>query len=522
VKTVRKVTRIDGNNALQAFKPKVRVAAYCRVSTDSDEQMASLEAQKDHYESYIKANPDWEFAGIYYDEGISGTKKENRTGLLRLLEDCEKKKIDFIITKSVSRFARNTTDCIEMVRKLTDLGVFIYFEKENINTQRMEGELVLTILSSLAENESLSIAENSKWSIRCRFQNGTYKIAYPPYGYDYMDGKLFINKEQAEIVKRIFSEALAGKGTQKIADGLNLDKIPTKRGSHWTATTIRGILTNEKYTGDVLLQKTYTDSRFNKRTNYGEKNRYLIENHHEAIISHEMFEAVEAALNQRAKEKGIEKRNDKYQNRYSFSGKIICSECGSTFKRRIHSSGTKKYVAWCCSKHLKQITECSMQFIRDEDIKTAFVTMINKLIFGRKLILQPLLDALRGMSNSDNLSRIHELEKQIEKNAEQRELLVKLMAKGYLEAALFNRENNELQMEADSYMGQKEALIHALNGELSKVQEVSNLIKFTNKAEMINTFNEQIFNEHIEKIIVFSRVEIGFVLKCGITLRERM
>lgn len=148
---MRKVTRIDGNNALQAFKPKVRVAAYCRVSTDSDEQMASLEAQKDHYESYIKANPDWQFAGIYYDEGISGTKKENRTGLLRLLEDCENKKIDFIITKSVSRFARNTTDCIEMVRKLTDLGVFIYFEKENINTQRMEGELVLTILSSLAE-----------------------------------------------------------------------------------------------------------------------------------------------------------------------------------------------------------------------------------------------------------------------------------------------------------------------------------------------------------------------------------
>jgi site-specific DNA recombinase len=163
-----------------------------------------------------------------------------------------------------------------------------------------------------------------------------------------------------------------------------------------------------------------------------------------------------------------------------------------------------------------------MQFIRDEDIKTAFVTMINKLIFGRKLILQPLLDALRGMSNSDNLSRIQELVKQIEKNAEQRELLVKLMAKGYLEPALFNRENNELQMEADNYMGQKEALIHALNGELSKVQEVSNLIKFTNKAEMINTFNEQIFNDHIEKIIVYSRVEIGFVLKCGITLRERM
>lgn len=519
---MKKITKIEGNKVASIIKPKLRVAAYCRVSTGSDEQLVSLQAQKSHYETYIKANPEWEYVGLYYDEGISGTKKENRTELLRMLSDCENKKIDLIITKSISRFARNTTDCLEMVRKLLDLGIYIYFEKENINTQSMESELMLSILSGLAESESISISENNKWAIQRRFQNGTFKISYPPYGYDNIDGQMEVNPEQAEIVKYIFAEVLSGKGTQKIADDLNQKGIPSKRGGRWTATTIRGILKNEKYTGDVILQKTYTDSRFNKRTNYGEKNRYLIENHHEAIISHEVFEAVEAALNQRAKEKGIEKRNDKYQNRYSFSGKIICSECGSTFKRRIHSSSTRKYVAWCCSKHLKQITECSMQFIRDEDIKTAFVTMINKLIFGRKLILQPLLDALRGMSNSDNLSRIQELEKQIEKNAEQRELLVKLMAKGYLEPALFNRENNELQMEADNYIGQKEALIHALNGELSKVQEVSNLIKFTNKAEMINTFSEQIFNDYVEKIIVYSRVEIGFVLKCGITLRERM
>jgi site-specific DNA recombinase len=378
VKTVRKVTRIDGNNALQAFKPKVRVAAYCRVSTDSDEQMASLEAQKDHYESYIKTNPDWEFAGIYYDEGISGTKKENRTGLLRLLADCENKKIDFIITKSVSRFARNTTDCIEMVRKLTDLGVFIYFEKENINTQRMEGELVLTILSSLAENESLSIAENSKWSIRRRFQNGTYKISYPPYGYDYVDGKLFINKEQAEIVKRIFSEALDGKGTQIIADGLNSDKIPTKRGSHWTATTIRGILSNEKYTGDVLLQKTYTDENFKRHYNHGEKDQYMIKDHHEAIISHEVFEAAQEILKQRGKEKGVIKGSSKYQNRYLFSGKIKCAECGSNFKRRIHGSGDRKYIAWCCTKHIKDASACSMKFVREDAIHQGHITMLFK------------------------------------------------------------------------------------------------------------------------------------------------
>jgi DNA invertase Pin-like site-specific DNA recombinase len=439
-----------------------------------------------------------------------------------MLSECETGVIDLIITKSISRFARNTTDCLEMVRKLIDLGVHIYFEKENIHTGSMESELMLSILSGLAESESVSISENAKWAIQRRFQNGTFKISYPPYGYENIDGQMVVNTKQAEVVRYIFAEALSGKGTQKIADGLNQRDIPTKRGGHWTSTTIRGILKNEKYTGDIILQKTYTDFQFNKRTNNGEKNKYLIENHHEAIISHEVFETVEAALSQRAKEKGIEKNNNKYQNRYSFSGKIICSECGSTFKRRIHSCGARKYVAWCCSRHLKQITECSMQFIRDEDIKTAFVTMMNKLIYGRKIILKPLLDTLREMGKSDNLSRIQELEKLIEKKAEQNELLVKLMAKGYLEPALFNRESNELQMELENYVEQKEALIQAVNGELSKVQEVSNLMKFTNKAEMIDSFDDQLFTEYVERIVVFSRTEIGFMLKCGITLRERI
>jgi site-specific DNA recombinase len=523
VKTVRKVTRIDGNNALQAFKPKVRVAAYCRVSTDIDEQMASLEAQKDHYESYIKANPDWEFAGIYYDEGISGTKKENRTGLLRLLADCENKKIDFIITKSVSRFARNTTDCIEMVRKLTDLGVFIYFEKENINTQRMEGELVLTILSSLAENESLSIAENSKWSIRRRFQNGTYKISYPPYGYDYVDGKLFINKEQAEIIKRIFSEALDGKGTQKIADGLNSDKIPTKRGSHWTATTIRGILSNEKYTGDVLLQKTYTDENFKRHYNRGEKDQYMIKDHHEAIISHEEFEAAQEILKQRGKEKGVIKGSSKYQKRYPFSGKIKCAECDSSFKRRIHGSGDRKYIAWCCTKHIKDASSCSMKFIREDAIHQAFVVMINKLIFGHKFILRPLLQSLKKTNYSDNITKIQEMGAKIKENTERVQVIMGLMAKGYLEPALFNTQKNELLKEAVLLKEQKEAIKRAIDGSVTALDEVEKLLKFATKAEkQIDAFDIEIFEDFIEEIIVFSQEEIGFKMKCGLNLRERL
>lgn len=261
---MKTVTKIGDQLVFPTPKHKLRVAAYCRVSTDSEEQLVSLATQRKHYESYITANPDWEFAGIYYDEGITGTKKEKRPALLRLIDDCEHKKIDFIVTKSISRFARNTTDCLELVRKLLEHTVYIYFEKENLNTGSMESELMLSILSGLAENESVSIAENSTWAIQRRFQNGTFKLAYAPYGYDVIEGKLVLQPEQATIVKAMFDQTLAGIGTDAIAKELNAKEIPAKRGTHWTATTIRGILKNENYTGDAIFQKTYTDSHFNR------------------------------------------------------------------------------------------------------------------------------------------------------------------------------------------------------------------------------------------------------------------
>ena len=246
---------------------------------------------------------EWEYVGLYYDEGITGTKKDVRAGLLSMIADCEDGKIEFIITKSISRFARNTTDCLEMVRKLTDLGISIFFEKENINTGSMESELMLSILSSLAESESVSISENSKWSVQKRFQNGTFIIAYPPYGYDNDNGTMVIVPEQAEIVKEIFAACLAGKGTHAIAKELNARGIKTKKNGKWGAGAINAILTNEKYTGDVIFQKTYSDSNFNRHINYGERDRFLCENHHEPIISHEEFEKVRMVLDQRAMEK---------------------------------------------------------------------------------------------------------------------------------------------------------------------------------------------------------------------------
>lgn len=518
---MKKVTKIAQNTADLTELTKLRVAAYCRVSTDSDEQLESLDTQIKHYESYINANPEWEFAGLYYDEGITGTKKEKRPELLRMIADCEDRKIDLIVTKSISRFARNTTDCLELVRKLLDLDVFIYFEKENINTGSMESELMLSILSGLAESESVSISENSKWSIKRRFQNGTYKISYPPYGYDNVDGEMVINKSQAKIVRFIFAEILSGKGTQKIANELNRRKIPTKKGGRWTSTTIRGMVSNEKYTGDAIFQKTYTDEYFNRHNNNGEKDQYLIRNHHEPIISHEDFEAAQDIIDQHGKEKGLEKQNTKYQNRYPFSGKIICGRCGGTFKRRSHSSGRHR-IAWCCSTHIADIKKCSMKYVPESEIEYAFVTMMNKLIFGHEFVLKPLLISLRGMSSDETLDNIHALDKKLEENTEQRNVLVGLMTKGYLEPAVYNKSNNELLQEAERLHRQKESITRFLNNDFQNLSEVSALLQYATKASILKGFDGDTFKRFVERVVVYSRSEIGFELKCGITLKERL
>ena len=240
---MKRITKIEASAAAPERR-MLRTVAYCRVSTGTDEQLVSLEAQKAHYEDIIRANPEWEYAGLYYDEGISGTKKENRHGLQELMKDCMDGKVDFIITKSISRFARNTTDCLEMVRSLKDRGISIYFEKENINTGKMEGELLLSVMSGFAAEESKSLSENVSWGVQKRFREGTFIIGYPPFGYKNVDRKMVVVPEEAQTVKEIFAAHLSGKGTHAIAKDLNDRGIPSRKSGHWTATTVRSILTN--------------------------------------------------------------------------------------------------------------------------------------------------------------------------------------------------------------------------------------------------------------------------------------
>ena len=274
------------------------------------------------------------------------------------------------------------------------------------------------------------------------------------------------------------------------------------------------------HTGDCIFQKTYTDSNFNRHKNDGHLDQYYVPDHHEAIISHEDFEAAAALIEQRASEKGIKKGNAKYQQRYAFSSRIICGECGSTFRRRIHSSTYGKYAAWVCNTHLEDTSKCSMLYIRDDDLKLAFTTMINKLVYCHKLVLKPYLKALQENTGDASLLNIQQLEILLEQNTEQRETLHKLMGQGYIDQILYTQENNALLSQAGEYRNQIELLNRSQSLDATKVYETERLLHFCERGEMQLEYSEELFELFVDHIEVYSRQKIGFALHCGLILKE--
>lgn len=365
------------------------MAAYCRVSTDREEQLLSYENQLRYYKNYIESNPNFEFAGIYADEGITATNTKKRDNFNRMIADCRNGKIDRIITKSISRFARNTLDCLNYVRELKALGIGINFEKEGINTLESSGEVLLTILSSLAQDESRSISENTRWGLRRRYENGEYGIATKRFmGYDRdSDGKLVVNKKQAKVIKRIYDEYLSGKTVDYIKRILEREKIPKWDGTYkWQATTIQSILINEKYKGDAELQKGHTVDFLTKKRekNNGELQKFYIEEDHEAIISPEIWECVQLEMERRK-----QYTKDHYLKAYSartennpFFGKIICGECGRAFGRKTWSNKDTIRKVWQCNGRyeVKGIQGCNNRHIEESALEQIFIIAWNTII----------------------------------------------------------------------------------------------------------------------------------------------
>ena len=503
--------------AQPAEKKKLRVAAYCRVSTDNDDQRESLETQKAHYEAWIRLHSEWECAGIFYDFGITGTKADVRDGLQALLYECRIGRIDYVLSKSVSRFSRNTTDCLALVRELLSYNVPIYFEKEKLDTGSMETELVLAILSSLAQEESASISKNVKWGNQKRIKNGRYRAGTAPYGYTFdSDGNYAIIPEEADIVRFIFESVVSGMGVHKIGKELDSRGVQTRRGGKWSTTTIMGILNNEKYVGDVRYNKTYTDENFRRHRNKGAVDSPEMKGHHEAIISRKIYATAHEVLEQRLRERGIRREDEKYQRRYNFSSKIICGACGSTFKRQVITSG----ISWCCKKHIADKDNCSMKFIHEEAFQSAFITMLNKLIFTRKILLRPYYNALRVAGSDENLQRIMSLKESIQKNSDRKCELKKLRVKGIIDAVMYTQELNRIEKQNEESRREIQNLGNIESGLM--LRETEKLLHFIDTAETQDTYNEELFISFVDSIIVYSRDSVGFKLKCGLTLKEAL
>ncbi|KLU64486.1 transposon Tn3 resolvase [Desulfosporosinus acididurans] len=493
---------------------KLRVCAYARVSTDNEEQLSSYQAQVEHYTSYIQNNPVWEFVQVFSDEGISGTNTKKREGFNRMIDECMAGKIDMVITKSISRFARNTLDTLKYVRQLKEKGVAIFFEKENVNTLDSKGEFLITLLGSLAQEESSNLSQITKMGISYRFQEGKVLVNHNKFlGYTKDDqGQLVIVPEEAGVVRRIYREFLDGKSPYKIASILQKDGIKTgSGGSRWYDSTVIGILKNVKYMGDALLQKTYTIDFLTKKRvkNTGHAAQYYVEDSHEAIISKEEFAAVQAEFERRGNLRGYSRSGkSSFTSEYPFSGKLFCQNCGSKFRRQAWGSGkNRKYVWRCINREINGVESCGMKSIREKDLEKAFVRAINKVISRKEaFLLEETGDCVVGTEEID--AKLEEL---------QQKLLTVLRSLG-----TDNEKYAKVVGEIETLRGHKVGLKNVEAEESwrkSKLEEFKAYMDATD-GKPLDRFDGDLFRRLVEKAKVLSIVEVVFVFKAWIEVRE--
>ena len=504
-----------------ASRAKRKVAGYARVSTDQEEQLSSYEAQLDYYTSLIRGHEDWQFAGMYSDEGITGTSVKKREGFQNMVADALAGKIDLIITKSVSRFARNTVDSLTTIRKLKEKGIECYFEKENIWTFDGKGELLITIMSSLAQEESRSISENCTWGQRKRFSDGKVSVAYSRFlGYDKgPDGKMVINPQEAETVTKIYRLFLEGLTPYGICSRLQADgDLSPSHDTKWNATTIRRILSNEKYKGDALLQKTYTVDYLTKKTkvNKGEIPQYYVEGDHEAIIDPVIFDRVQIELEKRRSGK------NRHSGVHDFSGKIKCGECGSWYGSKVwHSTDAYRKVIWRCNHKYNGGEKCSTPHLTDDEIKTAFVSAANKALADKAVVIE----TFRLIQ--DSVLDISALEKEQNELTEELSIVTGLIQDGIYKNAHvaqnqsdYNREYETLTSRyntAKSRLDEVESEIHDKNSRRKSIEHYLSLLE--EQQDAITEFDTRLWHDMVNFVTVNSKDDIRFTMNDGTEIR---
>ncbi|HGC6886272.1 TPA: recombinase family protein [Streptococcus agalactiae] len=491
---------------------KRRVAGYARVSTDHEVQATSYESQMRYYSEYINGREDWEFVKMYSDEGISGTNTKLRTGFKSMVEDALDGKIDLIITKSVSRFARNTVDSLTTVRQLKEVGVEIYFEKENIWTLDSKGELLITIMSSLAQEESRSISENVTWGLRKQFAEGKVHFPYTNVlGFKAgEDGAIVVDQDEAKTVRYIFQQALIGKSPYHIAKDLTEQVIPSPSGkSHWNATTIKRMLRNEKYKGDALLQKTYTTDFLTKKKNInrGELPQYYVENNHEAIVDRETFDAVQQVLENKGRKSSTT----------IFSSKLVCGDCGHFFGSKVwHSTSKYRRVIYQCNEKYKGISKCSTPHVTEEEVIQWFISAVNQVLDNRIEVI----DNLYVLLSIGNLEVIDEQIKVLETEAE---VVSQLVANLVSENAIIRQDQDKYLKKYNQLTSKYEGIVQDIESlELQRMQkskrnkELQDFIGTLEKlGKVLTDFDELLWESLVESVMINEDKGAKFKFKNG-------
>jgi DNA invertase Pin-like site-specific DNA recombinase len=494
-----------------------RVAAYARVSTDAEEQQGSYAAQVDYYTRHIQGNPEWEFIGVYADEGISATTTKKRSGFNEMIQHALEGKIDLILTKSISRFARNTVDSLITVRKLKEKRIEVYFEKENIYTLDAKGELLITIMSSLAQEESRSISENVTWGQRKRMADGKVSLPYKQFlGYEKgADGLPRIVESEAKIVRLIYALFLEGKTYQMIARYLTEQEIPTPSGKkRWSVSTISSILRNEKYKGDALLQKKFTVDFLTKeqKVNEGEVPQYYVENSHPAIIEPETFDLVQSEI---ARRSGIRRQ---IHNNSPFAAKVYCGQCGGFYGPKVlHSTDKYRYTIWRCNKKYEGGDTCQTPHIREEELQAAFVEAFGQIMGDKdehiarfEELLPILADTTEFVKKRDTL--------QIERDA-----LLERMRRCVEENALVASDQdayNKRYAELKHAYQEAEQRIQKLEREISersvrKEKICRFLEELRNADNLLTGFDERLWHATVERVTVKNDGHLAFMFRDG-------
>ena len=499
---------------------RIRVAAYCRVSTDDDEQLGSFESQKLYYEQKIASNKDWVNAGIFADEAVTGTKTDKRSGFQEMIAHCHNGEIDMILTKSISRFARNTVDTLNYVRMLRDRNIAIFFEKENINTLDMNGELLLTIMSSLAQQEVESLSQNVKMGLQMKMKRGELIGFNGCYGYDYHteDKSITVNEEEAEIVRMIYDMYLEGYGTTTIAKRLMELGIKNKKGEvSWHTHGVMGMIKNEKYKGDILLGKTFTTDPISKRrlANMGEENQYYLRDHHEPIVSREIWDKAEEIRMKRSRNKVVETtgNRERYTRQYSFSSMCECAYCGHKLTRRTrHSRSDYEKPVWQCMNATKNgIDNCPNCKAVDEAIlEGAFLDAFGLLAGNFDDVLDVVLSYVAESADSDeNIRKKQQIDKDISSLESKKSRMTDMLIDGTISKEVYEEKMVDFTRKLHKLSERKALLEDSICTQKDINRRMSELRDTLEKEQVLDEFDRVVFESIIDRVIVGGYEENG-------------